>query len=125
MHLNRGWSDIGYHAVIRRGGKIEWGRHPDAAGAHVKSHNFQSIGICLVGGIDHEGKPENNFTAVQMDSLKAVLIVMKRAYPAAQIVGHRDLSPDLDGDGVIERHEWLKDCPCFDVKEWIRSWNTS
>jgi hypothetical protein len=29
--------------------------------------------------------------------------------------GHRDWSPDLDHDGKVEPHEWLKMCPCFDV----------
>jgi N-acetyl-anhydromuramyl-L-alanine amidase AmpD len=31
------------------------------------------------------------------------------------IIGHRDASPDLDGDGTIEEDEWTKECPCFDV----------
>ncbi len=30
-------------------------------------------------------------------------------------VWHRDLSPDLDGNGRIEPDEWMKQCPCFDV----------
>lgn len=124
-HLNNGWRDIGYHVVIRRNGKIEFGRHPDEAGAHVKSHNFQSIGICMVGGADHEGRGENNFTAEQFLSLKAALVMMSRAYPGASVVGHRDLSPDLDGDGVIEKHEWMKECPSFDVKKWMDSWQNS
>ena len=35
------------------------------------------------------------------------------------ICGHRDLSPDLNGNGEIEPEEWVKACPCFDVtKEW-------
>jgi N-acetylmuramoyl-L-alanine amidase len=34
-----------------------------------------------------------------------------------EIVGHRDLSPDLDGDGIVEPQEWIKQCPCFDAKE--------
>ena len=33
-HLARGWSDIGYHAVIKRDGTIEAGRSEDRAGAH-------------------------------------------------------------------------------------------
>jgi len=36
------------------------------------------------------------------------------------IKGHRDYSPDLNGNGVIERNEWLKICPGFDVSEWIK-----
>jgi N-acetylmuramoyl-L-alanine amidase len=33
------------------------------------------------------------------------------------VCGHRDLSPDLNGDGEIEPEEWIKACPCFEVKE--------
>lgn len=32
------------------------------------------------------------------------------------MVGHRDLSPDLNGDGVVRENEWVKACPCFDAK---------
>ena len=30
---------------------------------------------------------------------------------------HRDLSPDRNGNGEIEPEEWIKACPCFEVKE--------
>lgn len=44
--------------------------------------------------------------------------VLKSDFPAiTQVVGHRDLSPDLDGDGTVEPEEWTKACPCFDVKK--------
>ena len=121
-HQAKGWDDVGYHSVIRRNGQIEYGRHFDAPGAHVKGKNYQSVGVCLVGGVDADGKAEANFTPDQFISLKAQLIVLKRSYPSAMILGHRDLSPDLDGDGIIERHEWLKECPCFDVPLWVKSW---
>ena len=29
-------------------------------------------------------------------------------------------SPDLNGDGVIEPYEYVKACPCFDVREFLR-----
>ena len=57
------WSDIGYHWVIERDGKVQRGRHTQAQGAHVRGHNNESIGICLVGGINLHGNPEENFTA--------------------------------------------------------------
>ncbi len=34
---------------------------------------------------------------------------------------HRDTSPDLNGDGVIEPYKYVKACPCFDVREFLRS----
>jgi len=33
----------------------------------------------------------------------------------AIVCGHRDMSPDSDGDGIIEQHEWFKQCPCFNA----------
>ena len=36
---------------------------------------------------------------------------------ADDVLGHRDTSPDLDGDGIVEPEEWTKMCPCFDAKE--------
>jgi len=54
-----------------------------------------------------------------MFTLAVLLASLRRAYPRAEVVGHRDLSPDLNGDGVITSEEWLKYCPCFDVREWL------
>lgn len=120
-HKARGWSGIGYHAVVRRDGQIEFGRHFDESGAHVKGQNYRSVGICMVGGIDEHGAAENNFSEDQFDSLTTIIAMLQRAYPDAEVVGHRDLSPDLDGDGVISAHEWVKECPSFDVAEWMSS----
>jgi N-acetylmuramoyl-L-alanine amidase len=35
-HKAKGWSDIGYHYVIRRDGRVEKGRPDARVGAHVK-----------------------------------------------------------------------------------------
>ena len=117
-HKQRGWSGIGYHAVIRRDGQIEFGRHFDEVGAHVKGQNYRSVGVCLVGGVNENGEAKDNFTTEQLKSLTALVATLERAYPDAEVLGHRDLSPDLDGDGVIEENEWIKECPCFDVRGW-------
>jgi N-acetyl-anhydromuramyl-L-alanine amidase AmpD len=117
-HRKRGWSGIGYHAVIRRDGGIEFGRPFDEVGAHVKGQNYRSVGICLVGGVNDQGDAEDNFSTEQMKSLTAIVATLERAYPGAEVLGHRDLSPDLNGDGVIEKSEWIKECPCFDVRSW-------
>jgi len=118
----RGWSDIGYHYVIKRDGKLEAGRRPDTSvGSHVAGYNSSTLGICLVGGLSNAtGKPENNFTPEQWATLKGLVIELSGRFKKATILGHRDLSPDKDGDGVVEPHEWLKMCPCFDAKDWAR-----
>ena len=45
-----GWSDIGYHYVIKLDGTVEEGRPLERSGAHTLNHNFDSIGICYIGG---------------------------------------------------------------------------
>jgi N-acetyl-anhydromuramyl-L-alanine amidase AmpD len=120
-HISRGWSGCGYHFIVKRDGTLEVGRDQDKVGAHTKGHNRVSWGICLVGGLDEEGNPENNFTSSQLNTLRLIIGGLKNIAPSAEVLGHRDLSPDIDGDGVIEPHEWVKACPCFDVRAWFES----
>ena len=120
MHTARGWSDIGYNAVIRRDGRIEIGRPLDYAGAHIKEFNLLALGVCLVGGVGLNGKPENNFTPEQFESLEDLLRLLDRVYPGTIIRGHRDFFGDTNNDGVIDSRDWLKDCPCFDVQAWVK-----
>jgi hypothetical protein len=105
-HKERGWSDIGYHDVIRRNGTLEKGRDISIAGAHAKGHNFSSIGVCLIGGVDGNGKGEDNFAIIQKQNLRVYLDFMLLRFPDAEILGHRDI------EGV------KKECPCFNVREW-------
>lgn len=119
MHRQRGFMGIGYHYVIRRNGEVEKGRPDDRPGAHVEGFNHRSLGICMVGGVKADGKTaECNFEPAQYDALRALLTKLKAAHPKAEVVGHRDLSPDRNRDGVISQNEWLKECPTFDAPAW-------
>lgn len=115
-HLKRGFRDVGYHFFIKLDGTIQRGRRCDEQGAHVYGHNSDSIGICYAGGIGSNGKPKNTLTFRQELSLIEVVKSLQLVFGDLPVYGHRDLSPDKDGDGVVERHEWLKACPSFDVK---------
>lgn len=117
MHINRGFSDVGYHYFIKRNGAVIEGRNEERVGAHVKGHNTYSIGIAYEGGLDKNGTPSDTRTEQQKQSLKELIHRLRIKYGKIPVKGHRDLSPDLDGDGVIERHEWMKECPCFDAIE--------
>lgn len=108
-HRAKGWVAIGYHYVIRRDGTVETGRPSDVIGAHVEGHNKNSIGICLVGGVNKAMKPEDNFTASQFAALGGLLHMLKAKYPDAAIQGHRDF-PNVH-----------KACPSFDVKAWLKA----
>lgn len=116
MHKQIGWADIGYHYVVRLDGTIEPGRDVDTVGAHVRGHNAHSIGVVYVGGLGNDGKPCDTRTENQKNALLNLLLMLRRLYPNARISGHRDFSPDKNGDGIISPCEWIKDCPCFDAK---------
>lgn len=118
MHKAQGWSGIGYHRVIRLDGKREAGRGIDEIGSHVKNYNSRSVGVTIVGGLDKSGKPKDTRTKEQKEAMLVEAHDLLKRYPDAKFLGHRDVSPDLDKDGVIESHEWIKMCPCFDVIPW-------
>ena len=48
--------------------------------------------------------------------MKFLVKILKKEYDIRTVAGHRDFSPDLNGNGEIEPHEWIKMCPCFDVR---------
>lgn len=122
LHKARGWSGIGYNEIINPNGKAEVGRGYDAVGAHVAGFNSIAFGIALVGGVDKANKPDvKTITAAQWATLEKRLRELVKKYPKAVICGHRDLSPDLDKDGIIESGEHIKACPCFDAIPWARN----
>ena len=69
LHLQH----IGYHFVIDTDGTVETGRREGETGAHVKGHNLNSLGICLVGGIRKDGKNHGEYTEKQWQALHKLL----------------------------------------------------
>jgi len=116
LHRARGFYDIGYHYIIYIDGTIKGGRSVHVPGAHAKGFNDHSIGVCYIGGLDKDGKPVDTRTIAQHHALRRCIDMLKIEYPETEVVGHRDLSPDKNHDGQITLDEWLKVCPCFDVK---------
>lgn len=98
----RGWSDIGYHFYIDLHGDIYKGRDIARIGAHCKSNNRSSIGICYCGGVESDGKtPKDTRTEAQKEALMCVLRTLKAMFPSAAIHSHRDFA--------------RKACPSFDA----------
>ena len=86
-------------------------------GAHVRGFNAESIGICYEGGLDCRGRPADTRTPEQRAALRLLVHQLQAKFPGCRVCGHRDLSPDRNGNGEIEPEEWIKACPCFEVKE--------
>jgi len=99
-HLERGWSDIGYHYLILLDGTIERGRPEEIQGAHVKGYNRNSIGVSYVGGVDKDLNPKDTRTQDQKDSLHNLLSNLMASYEDATLHGHNEFSnkacPSLD-----------------------------
>jgi len=115
------WKSPGYHYIIEQSGNFEMLADVDDVVNGCRGHNYHSINIGTISG-------ENGVdtrTDAQKETLKVLVDQLKKLYPDAQIVGHRDLSPDLNGDGEITEDEWIKQCPCYSVKKQLLKWYAS
>lgn len=90
LHIARGFEDIGYHFVIDCNGKIWEGRLIDEEGAHVKSNNVESVGICVCGNFEEE-EPHPS----QVEALEELIASLGKELGKLQILGHRDY-PESD-----------------------------
>ncbi len=117
MHRRRGFNGTGYHYYIRKGGTVHLTRPVERIGAHVKGFNEGSIGICNEGGLDCRGRPADTRTPEQRAALRLLIHQLLEVFPGCRVCGHRDLSPDRNGNGEIEPEEWMKACPCFDAEQ--------
>ena len=113
---NNHWSDIGYQYVVYLDGTVHLGRDVDISGAHADGHNSHSIGVVYVGGVENRPgvayknlKAKDTRTEAQKATLMALLMDLRKLYPKARIIGHRDV--DTHG----------KDCPSFEAKEEYRN----
>ena len=105
-HIERGFSDVGYHYVIHLDGTVSYGRPLPLPGAHCKGHNAHSIGVCYVGGCDKQMRPHDTRTAAQRTAMLQLLQHLKKQHPKATIHGHYEFD--------------RKACPSFDVAAWMK-----
>lgn len=98
------WQRPGYHYVISKDGTVTqlWPESKYSNG--VAGQNTNSINVAWIGGIDKQHPNGiDNRTDAQKTALRNVLKELKRRYPKAKIMGHRDV-PGVN-----------KACPCFNA----------
>jgi hypothetical protein len=105
-HLERGWSDIGYHFVIYLDGTVAPGRPLTKMGSHVSGANEDNVGVCLVG--------KGEFNPAQWSALRQLLDSLTLAHGISKdaLFCHREF-PSAKAQG--------KSCPGFSG-EALRSW---
>lgn len=114
---DRGWRNPGYHYVVLADGRIVALLPENEVSNGVRGYNATSVNVAYTGGIDSRGRAVDNRTAGQRRSLRRILSELRGRYPDAVILGHRDISPDRNGNGIVDPWERIKECPCFDAKE--------
>lgn len=88
VHINKGWAGIGYHFYIRKDGKIYSGRPLDYIGAHCVGYNATSVGVCFEGNYETTAE----MPAAQIKAGQELVEYLKKAYPKAAVVRHKDLT---------------------------------
>jgi N-acetylmuramoyl-L-alanine amidase len=103
-HKLRGFSDIGYHYVVYRDGRIMLGRPVGQQGAHCadQGKNRGTIGCSYVGGVAADGKtPKDTRTPAQRASMLWLTQQLIGRHGITRVTGHNQYA--------------AKACPSFDV----------
>lgn len=94
-HLDRGWSDVGYHYFIQSNGNIQQGRDLESNPAAQAGNNQGTIAICL-HGLTH-------FSVESLEALKDFCREINKQIPMVTFHGHCEVS--------------AKACPVFDYRK--------
>lgn len=104
-----GWNNPGYHHLIKYNGEVVDLQPIEKVANGVSGHNYESIHISYMGGIDEKGKPIDNRTPAQIRAMIELVKKYQKQFPASKVLGHRDFL------GV------KKACPSFDVARWLKT----
>lgn len=126
----KGWKSPGYHRLIEVDGTIHKLLDFSKTSNGVLGFNEQTINICYVGGVENKGTAQKPVWKAKDTRTEAQKTAIKSCVKEAQewlknnantnkiiIQGHRDFSPDLNKNGIIESWERIKECPSFDAKK--------
>lgn len=120
-----GWKSPGYHILIDKLGVMHELAPFDKQVNGVRGFNHNSIHICYIGGVelvDGKWKAKDTRNDAQKKSLhiaiqEAIEWLKENGKDIKKdlgVLGHRDASPDKNGNGVIESWERIKECPSFE-----------
>lgn len=118
-----GWKVGGYHKWVDYDGLITDVYPLNTVTNGVRGINSNSVHICYRGGVQRKNVKVSEDTRTELqkvgilEAIREVLEELKQYQDVSKIkiLGHRDASPDKNGNGVIEPWERIKDCPSFDA----------
>ena len=103
---HKGLLDIGYHFVIERDGHRVETRPMALIGQASTRFNAEAVHICLLGGLDADARPVDNFTEEQRGTLFDTIRWLKGIYTGVSLVGHSE---------AVKGHKL--NCPEFDMHD--------
>lgn len=110
------WKQVGYHYIIGVNGERHILTNLSNVTNGVRGYNWNSCHIAYIGG-----KHGDDRTQAQKQEMKRLIQELRSdaILGPVPVVGHRDLSKDLNNDGIITPNEWVKLCPSFEVNKWL------
>ena len=105
-----GWKNNGYHYIIQRNGSVVNITPENELANGVAGYNTHSIHLSYIGGVDANNKALDNRTPAQQEAMFNLIMNLHARFPPAVIKGHRDF-PNVK-----------KDCPSFNVKNWLQKY---
>lgn len=113
------WSDIGYHFIIEKDKKafnksdqflavgnyiVKFGRPVEKSGAHTLGHNYNSIGICIIGNFNKQ-EPNDE----QLLLLKILIKYLRDKYGNLKIKYHREYAHYKSCPGLQFHNKYKED----------------
>lgn len=117
------WKSPGYHVIVEADGTAHELLPIEQPSNGVKGFNATSIHISYIGGVDKDGNAFDNRTPEQKETILRYLTKWHKMFPKAKILGHRDFSPDKNGNGRVDPWERIKQCPSYSVEDWLKEIN--
>lgn len=92
-----GYSKCGYHFVLSRDGEVKQYRSDTEASIHDDREARESVSLCLVGGADSQGAPEDNFTLPQWEAVRNIATALRQTHPITNV---RSKTPAVTSERV-------------------------
>lgn len=120
-----GWKTGGYHYWVDYDGSVTKLYDLGVVTNGVRGFNNHSVHISYRGGVkkDNVKIAEDTRTKEQkkaiLDTIDEILEELNKVQSTSHIKirGHRDFSKDVNGNGVIDSWERIKECPSFDAEK--------
>ena len=102
----RGWTNPGYHIIVRPDGSWTQLQDFNRITNGVAGINSTSLHVSYIGGINKNGKAFDNRTDAQNEIFEAVYHTFRNKMPKLTFHGHYEFSN--------------KACPSYNVENWIK-----